>query len=207
MLDLADLALKIDPRHAGAMATRGWIFYVLRRGGDADTMAGAGLAIEPRNVPLLRLKSRLLTDAAAALAGQAAGLRAGHTESHVEQRSDGEYRVTEHYPPTAEQVAEAQALEARAAELRRQAAGVDTQAQRVETEVVPALLKRGDAALAAGDADAARGAFTEAYALQPDTPGLDARLAEVCKRQGDGAGSASTLCWARRCGKRRRRRN
>ncbi len=101
-------------------------------------------------------------------ASQASALRAGHTETEREQRSDGVYEITRHYPPSAEQLAQALALEAQAAELRKQAGQVAAEARRVESEVIPALLKEGDAALAAGDVPRAAAKFERAHAYQPD---------------------------------------
>jgi regulator of sirC expression with transglutaminase-like and TPR domain len=185
-LDLTDTALKLDARHAPAMATRGWILYTLGRAGEAEPLADRGLSIEPKNVRLLYLKAQLLGDAAAALAAQVAALRAGRSETSRERRSDGVYEVTRHYPPTAEQLARAAALEAEARALRQRADRLGNDAKQVESVVIPALIKDGDARLAARDAQGARRAFEQAYAYQPSGDALLSRLAEVFRQLGDG---------------------
>jgi hypothetical protein len=182
---LADAALKLDGRHVNAMATKALILFTLGRASQAMALANGGLEIDPQNVRLLDLKAQMLRNEAAALAGRAAGLRMGRTESHREQRADGEYVVTTHYPPTAQDLAEAQALEKQAAALRQEAGKLTAQSQRVQNEIIPALMKQGEAALAGGDAAAALKAFEQAYAYQPDSTELVQRLATVSQRLGD----------------------
>ena len=184
-LSLTEAALKLDARWANAMATRGLIFYAIGRSGDAEQMADRGLEIEPQNLRLLRLKTQLLSDTAAELRGRARALRSPRIESHDEQRADGVYRVTTTYPPTAEALAEARALDARAAEVEEAARKRGAAAAKVDGEVIPALLKRADDAFARGDTGGAGRALQEAYRYHPDRPEVVMRLAELAKRQGD----------------------
>jgi hypothetical protein len=189
-LSLTEAALKLDARWANAMATRGLILYAIGRRQESEQMADRGLEIEPQNLRLLRLKAQLLIDTAAELRARAAGLRSPRVESHDEQRSDGVYRVTTTYPPTAEALAEARVLDARAAEVEEAARKGSAAAKRVDGEVIPALLKRADDGLARGDVSGAGRALQEAYRYHPDRPELVSRLAELAKRQGDGRGLA-----------------
>ena len=184
-LSLADAALKLDPKWANAMATRGLILYTLRRMQESEQMADRGLEIEPQNVRLLRLKAQILTDVAGQLRARAEALRSPRTETFEERRSDGVYRVTRTYPPTAEALAEARALDARAAQLEEAAKKCTTTANRVEGEVIPALLRRADDAFARSDPGNAGRALQEVYRYQPDRADLVTRLAELAKRQGD----------------------
>lgn len=184
-LSLAEAALGLDAAWANAMATRGLILYTLGRMQEAERMADRGLQIEPQNLRLLRLKAQLLTDLAGQLRARALALRTPRVETSEERRSDGVYRVRRTYPPTAEALAAARALDARAAELEEAARARTAAAHRVEGEVVPALLRRADDALAAGDAAGAGRALQQAYRYQPDRIELLARLAELARRQGD----------------------
>ncbi len=182
VLNLTETALGIDARSANAMATRALILHTLGRARDAEELADRGLAVEPQNLRLLRLKTRILFDTAAQLRSRASALRTPRVERHREQRSDGVYEITTTYPPTAEALAEAARLDAQAAAIEQEAQKRQAEAQRVENEVIPALLKRGDDALAAGDLAAAGAALQRAYALQPESADLYRRLAELAKR-------------------------
>lgn len=190
-LDAANAALKLDPRHVNAMATKGWIFYRYGRSGPAEALADQGIGIEPRNVRVLTLKARILQDRAAQYEAQAAALRAGRTETSREQRSDGVYEVRRYYPPTAEQLAEAARLDKEAAACRQQAARLDNEVKRVKSEVVPALVSDGNKALGSmlRSLKSARAAFEEAYRCDPDNRDVLKGLAEAHKRQGDARAS------------------
>lgn len=189
-IDLADAALRLDERYANALATKGWILYILNRGSEAEAEADRGLVIEAKNVRLLRLKAQLLHDHAAALEAQAASLRQDRCETTWEDRSDGRYEIQTCYPPSADQIAQAAGLEAQGAALRQQAGQLAVEADRVESEIIPDLLRQGDAAIAAGDNEGARRAFEQVYAYHPDLGGLQLRLAEVYKRLADSQGHA-----------------
>ncbi|MGA2498440.1 MAG: hypothetical protein ABSH20_11900 [Tepidisphaeraceae bacterium] len=187
-LAYADQAIKLDPRQVNAVATKGWILYTIGRAHDAEALADQAIAGNERNARALGLKARCMVDRAAAFEGQASLLRQGHTDERRETHADGSvYIVRTHYPPTPEQLAEAVELEKQAKALRQEAQGLTDRRRQVEAEVVPAMIKRGDAALAGGDVAAARRAFEQAYACQPDCQEIYPRLAEVHKRQGDAA--------------------
>jgi hypothetical protein len=184
-IQYADAAFKLDPQRANALATKGWIYYTLKQSGKAEEIADQGLAIEGQNVPLLDLKMQVLEDHAADLAAHAAALRQPRSETHTEQRSDGEYRVTTTNPPTADQLAEARALEAQAAEIRHQAADIRGRADKVRNEIVPPLLSQAEQAMKSGDAAAALTVLHHVYLLWPEAPGLFDHLATVCQQQKD----------------------
>jgi tetratricopeptide (TPR) repeat protein len=186
-LESADAALKLDGRHVNAMATKGWVFYRYGRSGPAEALADQGLGIEPRNVRVLALKSRVLQDRAAQFEAQASALRAGRTETSREQRSDGVYEVRRYYPPTAEQLAEASRCDEKAAACRKEAGRLDSETARVKSRVVPALVSDGNKALGSmlRNLRSARHAFEEAYGCDPDNRDVLKGLAEVLKRQGD----------------------
>jgi len=174
-LDTADAALRLDPRNVNAIATKAWVLHTLGNVGEAERLADQGLRIERRNVRLLRLKEKILLDRAAAMEAQARALRAGHTETHTEMRSDGEYRVTTHRPPTAAELAQAAALEAQAAACRREAAQLAAETDKVEKVTIPALLKAG--------------AFDEAARCDPDRADVLKGQAEMAKRRRDARGA------------------
>lgn len=183
-IELCDAALKIDEKHANAMATKGWILYSIKAAGP-EALADRGLSIDADNVRLLNLKARVVQDHAAELEGRASILRAGRTETHTENRSDGVYEVRTHYPPTAEQLAEAAALEAQASKLRDEAGALQGHVKQVVEELIPALLKQGRDARATGDLAGVRRAFTAAYDHHPDLQETLVQLADLSKRQGD----------------------
>ena len=186
-IESADAALKLNGRHVNAMATKGWALYTLGRSGEAEALADQGLGIEPKAVRVAALKSRILMDHAAEFAAQAAGLRAGRDEVSTEQRVDGVYEVHRHYPPTAAQLAQASALEARAAACEKEAAHLDNTAADVRAHVVPALVKDGEKALGSmfGSVAAARRVFEQAYGYDPDNTAVLKGLADVCKQEKD----------------------
>jgi hypothetical protein len=183
-VELCDEALAIDANHVNAMATKAWLLYTIKAAGY-EALADQGLAIDGDNVRLLNLKSIALQSRAGELEAQAGGLRGGHTDSHIEQRSDGEYEVTTHYAPTAEQLAEAARLEAQAAALRDQAAAVQGHLKQVSEEEIPGLLKQGRGDLAAGDLAGARRTLMAAYAYDPDLVQTLTLLADLCHREED----------------------
>jgi hypothetical protein len=183
-IELCDAALKIDPKNANALATKGWILYTIKAAGP-EALADQGLAINPDNIRLLDLKIRILNQKAAECLAEAGGLRAGRTESHDETRADGVYHVTTHYPPTADDLARAAQLEARAAELREQANQLQTHEKDVTEHTIPAMLERGRAALAAGDLPAAHKALLAAYADDPDRNETLTLLATLSNKEGD----------------------
>jgi tetratricopeptide (TPR) repeat protein len=183
-LALTETALSLDPKLANAMATRGQILYTLGRSRDAEQIADQGLKIEPQNVRLLRLKTRILRDTAEQLRSRASALRTPRVERSTERRSDGVYEVTRTYPPTAEALAEAARLDAQAAVLDQEAKKHQTAFERVEKEVIPGLLKRAEDALASGNVNAAETAFRQVYALETDRFDVYRGLAEIAKRRG-----------------------
>jgi tetratricopeptide (TPR) repeat protein len=184
-LDLTDGALKVNGRHVNSMATKALILVTLGRGGQAAPVVDAGLAIDPKNVRLLRLKSEMEAAAAGSLASRAAGLRMGRTETHRETRADGEYLVTTRYAPSAADLQLAADLEAQAATRQREANRLAGEAKRVEFEVIPALVRESEARLSTGDTPGARHLLEQAYAYDPDAQGLMVHLAEVFGRLGD----------------------
>lgn len=167
----ADDALKLDARHVNALATKALVLHRTGRVGEAQSLSDRGLEIEPRNVRLLTLKSRILQDQAGQMLARAAGLRSGRTETTEERRGDGVYRVTRHYPPTPQELAEARALEERAAALQREAGRLNTEAARIRTEVVPALLSKGRA--------------EEAESLDPERDDVSRALEQAARTGGD----------------------
>ena len=184
-LEVVNEGLKVNARHANSFATKALILGSLNRAGEAMAVVDAGLAIDTRNVRLLRLKASSQAAAAGALASQAQGLRAGTTSTHRERRSDGEYEVTRRHPPSAADLRQAANLEAQAAALQAEANRLAGEARRIETDVIPALLRDGERRLAGNDGAGALRAFQQAGAHDPDTAGLDAHLAETFKRLGD----------------------
>ncbi len=184
-LQLVDEALRLDGRHVSAIGTKAWLLYTQGNAAAAGSLADKGLALEPKEVRLLRLKAQLLLEAAAALEAQAAALRSGRTETTTERRSDGIYEVRRHYPPTAAQLAEAQALERQAAEYRRAAEQAAQAAKVVEQQTIPALISQGDTAARSGDLKAARRAYRQALLYQPDHAEAQGKFAGVCQRLGE----------------------
>lgn len=173
-LDTAGAALRLDRRNVNALATRAEVFKALGNVGEAERLADQGLDIDRRNLRLLRLKQEILLDRAAALQAQASALRAGRDESHMETRSDGVYRVTTHYPPSAADLAQAAACEAQAAECRRAGMQLAKEIANVETVILPKLLKAG--------------AFDEAARCDPDRVDVLKGQAELANRRGDTRG-------------------
>jgi len=184
-IELCDAALNLDARNANAMATEGFILYALKAVG-VESLADRGLAIDGDNVRLLQLKIMVLGNRAGDLEAQASGLRAGHTDKHTENRSDGVYEVTTHYAPTAAELAQAAQLEAEAANLRRQVGELENHRKQVIELEIPGLLKEGTGAGAAGKLPEARRALLAAYSHAPDLQETLVQLAEICKREGDG---------------------
>jgi hypothetical protein len=146
-LDLTDGALKVNGRHVNSMATKALILVTLGRGGQAAPVVDAGLAIDPKNVRLLRLKSEMEAAAAGSLASRAAGLRMGRTETHRETRADGEYLVTTRYAPSAADLQLAADLEAQAETRQREANRLAGEAKRggVRGHPRPGAGERGQA--------------------------------------------------------------
>jgi hypothetical protein len=186
-IGLCDASLKIDPNNASTMATEGWLLVTIKALG-AEDLADRGLAIDPDNIRLLKLKTLILLNRAGDFLAEAGGLRAGHSDTHREDRADGVYMVTTHYAPTADELAQAAKLEAQAAELKIAAAKLQDHEKQVEDEIT-ALQKQGQSALDAGDLPAARKALTAAYARDPDLQQTLVQLADLCKREGDAAQS------------------
>lgn len=180
---LTETALNLDPKSANAMATRGQILYTFGRSRDAEQIVDQGLKIEPHNLRLLRLKTRILRETAEQLRTRASALRSPRVERSTEQRSDGVYTITRTYPPTAEALAEAARLDAQAAILDQEAKKHQAVTERVEKEIIPALLKRAEDALASGNLNAADTAFRQVYALETDRIDVYRGLAEIAKRR------------------------
>jgi hypothetical protein len=169
-LDLSDAALQLDPQSANAMATKAWLLRTIKAAG-AEALADEGLKIDPDNVRLLNLKGISLQDRASELEAKASTLRAGHTDSHTENRSDGVYEVTTHYAPTAAQLAEAAQLEEQAKQLRDQAAALLSHSRQVTDELIPSLLKQSRASVA--------------YLHDPDRADVLLQLADQSAKKGD----------------------
>ena len=109
----------------------------------------------------------------------------GAASSDDETRSDGIYRVTTHYAPTAAELARAAELEAEAADCRREADHLRAEANEVESVTIPALVDEGNAALRSGNLRAAARAFDEASRCDPDRADVLKGQAEVASRRGD----------------------
>lgn len=196
-LDSSDAALKLDGRNVNALATKGWVLYTIKRGGNPEALADQALSLEPRNVRAIALKLQNLQDRISDMEAAARSLRNGHDDEVRSQRSDGTVVVTRtHYPPTAQQLAEAAQLDEKVAACRKEASRLNQEMTRVKTQVVPALVADGHKALGSmlQSLKSARRAFEEAYGCDPDHRDVLKGLAEVCQRQGD-VRAARAFAW------------
>ena len=184
-LDAEDAALKIDPKCANALATKGWVLVTTGNPPAAERCADQALAIEGQNAPALKLKWKMLVYRAGQLQASAHALRQPRVEHTREERADGTYEVTRTYPPTAEALAEADRRDAEAAVIMKEVARLQGVEQQVEDNVVRGILYDAHVAMAGGKLDRARIFLDHAWALNPGDvmPGM----IELAKRSGDAA--------------------
>jgi tetratricopeptide (TPR) repeat protein len=184
IIRLCDEALKLDPRHVPAIATKADVLYKLGSLAAAESLVKEGLAIEPDNVPLLELDAQCRQDESVAVMAPTIGLRAGHTSVRYEHRPDGTYRVETHTGPTASESARANGLVDEATALRQEGMASVVRARSVKAQKIPPLLAQAQRALKKKDGKAAELACRRALRLWPDNPKAQELLAEALGQQG-----------------------
>ncbi len=176
-LEAADAALALNPRHAGAMASRA---AALAGGGDAagaETWARRALAQQP--VPrAMEVLIDILDRAAAAREAEAARLRSPRVETTRETRADGEYIVTRTYPPTAADLAAAARLEAEARTRRAESAALYEKLLAATRGTPEEIFQRARFAWRTGDRDRARALLREITAPRSSDPRYHHQLLE-----------------------------
>ncbi len=183
-VQLCDEALKLDPKHVPAMATKAALLFKMGNLSGAENLVKQGLAIEPDSVPLLELNADCLDAESVAVAAPSIGLRAGHTSVHYENRSDGRYRVETHYGPTAAETAEANGLISEATAIRQEGMAAVAHARSVKQQRIQSLVNQAQRAYNRKESKAAETTCRQALRLWPDNSQAQTLLAEIMGLEG-----------------------
>lgn len=125
-------ALRINPKHTGALTQQGLLLVALKKPNDMIKAVEYAISLGAMNLDLAKMYMDYYQTLAAQLEAEAANLRS--PKSHTEDRSDGRYLVTV-YPSKAD-LARAAELDRQAAEYRRQSVGPLNQVRNKEKGAV-----------------------------------------------------------------------
>jgi predicted Zn-dependent protease len=170
-IQIADQALVIDGRHAGALIQKAMALTALKRYDQAEAVADQALAAAGNNPDALRLYARFRAMRANQMSAEAASLRQDRCSSSTHDEDHGDYinRVTTTtcYPPSQADLARASQLDATAADLRRRARTAMERAVQVSKSTVAGYLIEADLRLWDGDLPGAQTALQQAVKLDP----------------------------------------
>lgn len=185
---VCDEALAAQPGHIGAQTVKAIALVRLGDEATAEQIVDRVLAAAPQNPEALRLRAKFLVERASQLYARAAALRAPRieTNSYTETRSDGVYRVTQttYYAPSGDALAQAAALEARAAELMRASQAALAAALAVLRNTFEGDMLQAEVEFSAGRHAAAFAAIESALRRQPRSLEANQTLAEFQRRLG-----------------------
>jgi Tfp pilus assembly protein PilF len=200
-IQIADLGLAIDPRHAGALIQRAMALSALRRYDQAEAAADQALQSAGNNAEALRLYARFRAMRANQMSAEAASLRSEDCSSSTTDHDRGSYieRVTTTtcYPPSQAELARAAQLEAAAADLRRRARAAMEKAVAVSRGTVAGFLIEADLRLWDGNTAAAQAALQSAVKLDPKSLEAQDALADLYAKTGQLDAAEDQLAIAR----------
>lgn len=188
-LHAADQALKRDPRHARAMVVKALILRELGRDRQADELVSAAVAaVGPSNARAVQLLAEYRVAQAQSMLMQAAMLRTPtfSTSTRTEHRHDGVWEVTTttRYDPSSADLANAAALEQRAAQLMAEARATMEAAIRLTRGTHDGLLLESAYENFIGSRDKALALLRQAVAEHPDSLRAHDRLIEYLRLLG-----------------------
>lgn len=187
-IEIADLGIAIDPRHADALIQKATALSALKRYNEADPIADQALASAGNNPDALRLYAKFRAMRANQMSAEAAALRAEDCSSSTTDHDRGSYveRVTTTtcYPPTQAELQRAAQLEAHAAELRRRARAAMERAVAVSRGTVAGFLIEADLKVWDGNTSGAQSLLQQAVKLDPKSLEAQDTLAEFYARTG-----------------------
>lgn len=187
-IQVADLGLAIDSRHAGVLIQKASALTALKRYDDAEVIADRALASSSDNPEALRLYARFRAMRANQFSAEAASLRQDRCSSSSRDEDRGSYiehiTTTTCYPPSPADVARANQLDAAAADLRRRARSAMERAVQVSRGTVGGLLIQADLHLWDGRAQDAQKALQDAVALDPKSVEAQDALVDFYARSG-----------------------
>lgn len=170
-IQIADQALVIDGRHAGALIQKAMALTALKRYDQAEAVADQALAAAGNNPDALRLYAQFRAMRANQMSAEAASLRQDRCSSSTHDEDHGDYvdriTTTTCYPPSQADVARASQLDATANDLRRRARTAMERAVQVSKGTVAGFLIEADLRLWDGDRPGAQAALQQAVKLDP----------------------------------------
>ncbi len=183
-----DGALGLDANHVGALLTKALVLSRLQREDEAEPLADRAIALAPDDPEALSLYAYYKGRRANALNARAAALRQTDcsSSSRTETRYDGVWEVTTTtcYPPTAAELALADALDAEAAELRQRSRAAMDKAIAATTGTYMGYLLEAEAARWSNRVGDAVDALKRAIALDPAAPRAQEELARLYAQAG-----------------------
>jgi len=186
---IAEQALGIAPKHAGAMMQKAIALTGLGEFNQADQLADQALKLSGDNPDALSLYARFRAMRANQMSNEAWNLRQDRCTSSTSEnrRSDGVTEVkttTTCIPPSQADLQRADRLDATAAELRRRARAAMEKAATVTNGTVEGFLLLADLALWDGKTDQAQHHFEQAVKLDPKSLSGQQRLVQHYARTG-----------------------
>ncbi|HVW04931.1 MAG TPA: tetratricopeptide repeat protein [Vicinamibacterales bacterium] len=170
-IQIADQALAINAKHAGALIQKAMALTALKRYDQAEAIADQALAAAGNNPDALRLYAKFRAMRANQMSAEASSLRQDRCSSSSHDEDHGDYTdhitTTTCYPPSQADLARAAQLDATAAELRRRARSAMERAMQVSKGTVAGFLIEADLHLWDGDLPGAQAALQQAVKLDP----------------------------------------
>jgi tetratricopeptide (TPR) repeat protein len=170
-IQIADQALAINAKHAGALIQKAMALTALKRYDQAEALADQALAAAGNNADALRLYAKFRAMRANQMSAEASSLRQDRCSSSSHDEDHGDYTdhitTTTCYPPSQADLARAAQLDATAAELRRRARTAMERAMQVSKGTVAGFLIEADLHLWDGDLPGAQAALQQAVKLDP----------------------------------------
>jgi hypothetical protein len=200
-IQIADLGIAIDPRHAGALIQKATALAALKRYDQADPLADQALATAGNNAEALRLYARFRAMRANQMSAEAASLRAERCSSGTSDRDMGSYiertTTTTCYQPSQADLSRAAQLEALAAQLRQRARSAMEKAAAVSKGTLAGFIIEADLHLWDGNLPAAQASLQAAVKLDPKSLEAQDALVDFYTRTGQRDAAEDQLAVAR----------
>lgn len=187
-ITLCDAALKLNQNHIPSLMTKAMALERLGQEAQAEQIVNYALQAAPKDPQALSMHAEFLIEHANAMFGQAYALRQPRTLSntHQETRSDGVYdvTVTTYIPPSPQQLAQAEQLDAQARDFMQRSAGVIQAALAAGKGTFEGVMLQAYWDMNTSRADAAKADLMQALKMQPASLEANYTLADLYSRTG-----------------------
>ncbi len=187
-VSLCDAGLKLNPNHVPSLMTKAMALERLGQDDQAEQIVNYALQVAPKDPQALSMHAEFLIGHANSMFAQSYGLRQPKvlSNSHQETRSDGVYdvTVTTYIPPSPQQLAQADQLDAQARDFMQRSAAVIQAALAASKGTFDGVMLQAYWDMNTSRGDAAKSDLMQALKMQPASLEANYTLADLYSRTG-----------------------